>query len=684
MVGSFKAATLLSIIVFLAFGFQVIGVFSEPVSHGYLPIAERDGYNYGVLGWCRSGKTGTCSKYGVGYHLQGDSKSRWSSSAQNILSSIMIVHIVAAGMLIIGLFFALATHARNRGLWIFVEIWLGLSFIASTLSFVVEIVLFGTNLRFAGWFALAGAILSLIAVIAMGVMIGNLSSKSSKPKDSTNSFMEETGGVFDHSGFFTNGTSREDEGLLKSGGKVSTTELSSKSNRGPTLKATSVHHGYQRVPEGSTTSINALQDQQKARLPVSPSTESVGALPRQANKPLPAKPGYGSNAQQPQNGQQAQYGQQALYGQGQYGQGQRAQQGQNPQAWNRQNANPNATRQPIAQTRQQQQHQHQQNQQQGYAVSAPVSRKQSDAVSLASTDAGIRVPAGAYVRGVEQTEKYGPNVVNIPKVRNGANGPAETFDFGTGNAAGKAANNATSAGASVDAPGAVGSAAAAGTGTVAAAGGAAAGGAAAGGAALAGGAAKTSTNPMLERYVNAEAKSSNGSIGDPFYDTPSKPASASSPPRSDGGSSHYSTANQGPQPAQAPTGVAAPAAAASTSTVDPSGYGAYDYQQYYQPMQPNYQPYSYADVGSYAYQPGYQTGYQGYQGYAPQAYAYNYQAPMYAPAAYQPPQTSPSRPAPPAQRSQKMQRSEFALNSNPDFSIAGMGNRKRGNNNRRI
>ena len=59
-----RPATPLSIIFLLAFVLLLLSTLSTPII-GAIPLGSFQGYNFGVLGYC---KAGTCSKLAIGYN----------------------------------------------------------------------------------------------------------------------------------------------------------------------------------------------------------------------------------------------------------------------------------------------------------------------------------------------------------------------------------------------------------------------------------------------------------------------------------------------------------------------------------------------------------------------------------------------------------------------------------------
>lgn len=176
---------LLSFVAFLAFGFQTVGVFTDPLSKGKLSIASTSTYNYGVFGYCKlEDGSRECSGYSVGYDIDDtDLDYGINSSGKKILTEILISHVVAAGLQLISLLLAISTIWKNQGWYIFIICYFIFTFLVSSLSFIVEMLLFRLHLQFSGWFTLAASVLSIVYTILMGLDYSSLRKDRDSPED---------------------------------------------------------------------------------------------------------------------------------------------------------------------------------------------------------------------------------------------------------------------------------------------------------------------------------------------------------------------------------------------------------------------------------------------------------------------------------------------------------------------
>lgn len=684
-----RSGTILSVISFLAFGFMVIGVFSDPLSKDMLSIASKDGYSYGILGQCQD-KDGSydCTKYDIGYSLHGSS---WPANAETITKA-FIVHIIAAGLLLISLLLALLCHLRIPGLWITAGVVLGLGFVASTLAFALEIYVFKLNLRFAGWFGLAAAILSLLGTAGMGIMYRNLVSSLGETdvRDNGDGFLSDPANFKDDNLAFEKGDLLKAPSMVTAypvggggsigGGPKSTAGGPKSTVGGPKSTVGSGYapsknlgsqRGYERIPENPSNSDLSLKSRaHPLPLPISKSSDSIGAVSR-SQQQLPSRGAERSGPMGAYGKDASSYardlskgssyvgagGAGAAHSAGSAGAAGAAGAGAgagaagaagaaglggsaagfggmagrpgNPERTKRweptNNAVPRGERQDT-----------------WSQVALKKSQEQKPTHNYASSIASSQaphIPAGQYLGGVDKSEGFGPNVVQIPKIRQGTApaGESATIDY---------AKDETQ----VKSP------------------------------------LGPSKVPNYSRMSSQEQSPTKAKAADkPSTASPQKaaPAAASAAPPTSASAAPPTSAS-----AAAAAQAAAPLQSNHTGTTTQYDQSQYGYGQY-DPSQYGANPYGYSQYaqypGGYGYtgyeQPaygGYGYDYSGYNmGYAAQP-AY-YASSGYAPANYGQSgygMSTPPRRAP-AQAKPQKQTSDVVLSSNPDFSVGGMGRKRR-------
>lgn len=646
-----RAASLLILVIFLAFGFQVVGVFSQPIIRNQPSIATVGDYRYGILGWCPTDSFSGCSPYGVGYTLQDTSDTRWGGSTQKTLSSIAVVHIVAAGLLLLTFFMSCGTVWKNQRFWTAVEIMLSLSFTSAALSFAVEVVLFRANLNFAGWFTLASTILSIVAIVIFALMQKSLQISLGRTNISgKDALLTEDSVMFQRSGDFIIG--RDDEKMLQGPSKFGRSDTSLalagfQVPKPPPFKSPGSGNKYERIPESNKgQSFNQQQwpgtilgtkhgTQPNARLPqlsVS-SNDSVGALPRQ------------------QQGIQ----QRASVIQNKMGATPTTVPSANTAAGVAAEAlGAAATGASFAQS--------------GSANQSAQSRAaHTSMISVASTQAA-RVPAGAFYYGFEDKAKHNTNTIQSQmagarelkaesatleycKDETESKSPltqSKVPNYSRMSAQEKASASSNSRN-------------------------------------------KGTNNVMLDRYMDSAHLAAPPQHHDPYCEAANPRADALSPESEV--SQYISISEQPQQGRQDPN--SAKAAPQEPSQFDPNNQAAsYQHGQAQQndPFMQYYQSsaqYS-GNEASYSYYPQTQANYQYYQNPQAQYYGYGINGAHHGqPVVYGNPNDSyqgarPSsgfqayNPAPrPKPRRQAMQRSELALQANPDFSLGNLGKKKR-------
>jgi hypothetical protein len=167
----FKPATPLTILLLIAFALLVLSVLSTPIVK-QIPLASFDNVDYGVFGYC---KDGVCTDIHIGYTSSdisntGSSDFNLPSGTRRSLSSILIVHPVAAFLTLICLCLAAAAHfhgpSHSPRYLLALLILLLPTLLVSLLAFLVDILLFVPHLHWGGWIVLVATVI----LVACGVV----------------------------------------------------------------------------------------------------------------------------------------------------------------------------------------------------------------------------------------------------------------------------------------------------------------------------------------------------------------------------------------------------------------------------------------------------------------------------------------------------------------------------------
>ncbi|SMR64527.1 unnamed protein product [Zymoseptoria tritici ST99CH_3D1] len=185
-----RPATPLSVIFFVAFVLLLLSTISTPVVRG-IPLGRFQGYNFGVLGWCND--DGRCTGAQIGYSTDGlfsgpDTESDFSlpSSTRNSLSSILIVHPIAALLTLICFGLAVAAHFHGpshspRYLLALLILTIP-TLLVALLAFLVDILLFVPHLQWGSWIVLGATILIIGSSIVTCAMRRTLVSRKARKK----------------------------------------------------------------------------------------------------------------------------------------------------------------------------------------------------------------------------------------------------------------------------------------------------------------------------------------------------------------------------------------------------------------------------------------------------------------------------------------------------------------------
>ncbi|EXJ89410.1 hypothetical protein A1O3_02477 [Capronia epimyces CBS 606.96] len=183
-----RPATPLTILLFVSFVLLLLSVISTPVVKS-IPIATYQGVNFGVFGYCKGSQ---CSGIRVGYTTDGlfgsagDGDFNLPSSARHSLSSLLIVHPVAAFCNLVCLALAAAAHlhspSHSARYLLGLLILLLPTLLVTLLAFLVDILLFVPHLQWGGWIVLASTILITASGVVTCAMRRTLVSRKARKK----------------------------------------------------------------------------------------------------------------------------------------------------------------------------------------------------------------------------------------------------------------------------------------------------------------------------------------------------------------------------------------------------------------------------------------------------------------------------------------------------------------------
>lgn len=183
-----RPATPLSILFFVAFCLLLLSTLSTPIIKS-IPLATYRGIHFGVLGYCENGK---CDGPMIGYNTEslfGDAPTSdfsLPSASRHALSSILIVHPVAAFMTLICFGLAVAAHfhspAHSPRYLLALLIFTFPTLLVSLLAFLVDILLFVPHVGWGGWIVLGATIIIVASGIVTCAMRRTLVSRKARKR----------------------------------------------------------------------------------------------------------------------------------------------------------------------------------------------------------------------------------------------------------------------------------------------------------------------------------------------------------------------------------------------------------------------------------------------------------------------------------------------------------------------
>ena len=204
-----RPATPLSVVLFIAFAFQLLATISAPIIKA-IPLGDNAGTTFGVFGTCTGDK---CSPFGLGYDASPNStciERNWklwltladsandfsfkNAGTRHTLSTILILHPVAALFTLVCFCLAVAAHfhgpSHSQKYLLGLVILMLPTFLISLLAFVIDLVLFLPHAGWGSWIMLGATVLIFICGILTCAMRRTLiSRKESKKRIAENAEM---------------------------------------------------------------------------------------------------------------------------------------------------------------------------------------------------------------------------------------------------------------------------------------------------------------------------------------------------------------------------------------------------------------------------------------------------------------------------------------------------------------
>ncbi|RYP07154.1 hypothetical protein DL764_002701 [Monosporascus ibericus] len=177
-----RPATPLSILLFAAFVLLLLSVISTPIIKS-IPLGIYEGYSFGVFGYCELDR---CSPFEIGYDTSRLASFDLPASTRTTLSMILIVHPIACFLTLVMLVMALVAHVHapsHSPRYLLIVFIFGIfTFVASLLSFLIDVLLFVPHMAWGSYIVLAATILVCISLIVSCAMRRTLVSRKARKK----------------------------------------------------------------------------------------------------------------------------------------------------------------------------------------------------------------------------------------------------------------------------------------------------------------------------------------------------------------------------------------------------------------------------------------------------------------------------------------------------------------------
>ncbi|KAK3311415.1 SUR7/PalI family-domain-containing protein [Chaetomium strumarium] len=179
-----RPATPLSVLLFAAFALLLLSVLSTPIIK-VIPLGSWQGVDFGVFGYCTSNG---CTSIEIGYDVRPLNSNDFDlpSSTRSTLSSLLIVHPVAAVITLIMFCLAVVAHFRSpshssRYLLLLFIVGI-LDFLVCLLSFLVDVLLFVPHLAWGSYVVLAATILVALSGLVSCAMRRTIVGRKARKK----------------------------------------------------------------------------------------------------------------------------------------------------------------------------------------------------------------------------------------------------------------------------------------------------------------------------------------------------------------------------------------------------------------------------------------------------------------------------------------------------------------------
>ncbi|MBE7181934.1 MAG: hypothetical protein INR71_12145, partial [Terriglobus roseus] len=183
-----RPATPLAVLFFAAFVLLLLSTLSTPIIKA-IPLASWHGTTYGVFGYCNST---SCSDIAIGYSFQGLTEGsspedyNLPTTTRHSLSSILIVHPVAAFLCLVCFALAVAAHfhgpSHSPRYLLALLIFTIPTVLVTLLAFLVDILVFVPHVQWGGWIVLGATIIILANMVLTCAMRRTLVSRKARKK----------------------------------------------------------------------------------------------------------------------------------------------------------------------------------------------------------------------------------------------------------------------------------------------------------------------------------------------------------------------------------------------------------------------------------------------------------------------------------------------------------------------
>ncbi|KAK4125054.1 pali-domain-containing protein [Parathielavia appendiculata] len=179
-----RPATPLSLLLFAAFALLLLSILSTPIIKA-IPLGSWEGVDFGVFGYCD--KNG-CTPIEVGYDVRSLNSGDFDlpSSTRFTLSSLLIVHPVAAFITLVMFVLAIIAHFRSpshSARYLLVLFIVGMvNFLVCLLSFLIDVLLFVPHLAWGSYVVLAATILVALSGLVSCAMRRTIVGRKARQK----------------------------------------------------------------------------------------------------------------------------------------------------------------------------------------------------------------------------------------------------------------------------------------------------------------------------------------------------------------------------------------------------------------------------------------------------------------------------------------------------------------------